>query len=74
MLDRLLPRLGKLMSPRSAVLLLLVEENDPDDVASVLAAQGFSCRVAASRRAQNERLMVLAATRGGLELVVTGSV
>ena len=62
-LDRLLPRLGHLLSPRGRFYLLGVRENDPSDVCVVLQSMGFSCRIVMERRAQNERLFVLEATR-----------
>eukprot|EP00320_Phaeocystis_rex_P000018 CAMPEP_0119080400 /NCGR_PEP_ID=MMETSP1178-20130426/111790_1 /TAXON_ID=33656 /ORGANISM="unid sp, Strain CCMP2000" /LENGTH=230 /DNA_ID=CAMNT_0007062995 /DNA_START=172 /DNA_END=864 /DNA_ORIENTATION=+ len=64
-LDRLLPQLGRLLSPRGVFYLLGVRENEPDEIAELLAAQGFSARTVAERRAQNERLFVMRFAREG---------
>lgn len=63
-LDRLLPTLGAALAPRGIFYLLGVVENDPDEIAALLRAQhGFGCRLIAERRAQNERLFVMAFER-----------
>ena len=62
-LDQLLPHVGSLLSASGGFYLLGVRENDPDELASVLGAQGLRCRIIAERRAQNERLFVLRAHR-----------
>ena len=64
-LDRLLPQLGTLLSPRGVFYLLGVRENAPDEIAALLREQGFMARTVAERRAQNERLFVMAFTREG---------
>jgi len=64
-LDRLLPRLGALLSPRGVFYLLGVKENAPAEIAELLAAQGFASRTVAERRAQNERLFVMRFAREG---------
>lgn len=51
-LDRLLPRVGGLLSARGAFYLVVVDENDPRDIARVLAAQGLAATTLASRRAR----------------------
>ena len=64
-LDRLLPQLGTLLSPRGVFYLLGVRENAPDEIAALLREQGFTARTIAERRAQNERLFVMAFSREG---------
>lgn len=63
-LDRLLPQLGAALAPRGIFYLLGVAENDPQEIADMLRDQhGFSSRLIAERRAQNERLFVMAFER-----------
>ena len=59
-LDRLLPALAAALSPRGAFYLLGVAENEPDEIARVLAERcGLEAFLVAERRAQNERLFVM---------------
>jgi len=62
-LDRLLPSLEVLLSPRGVFYLLGVRENEPDELIAILAQAGLHATVVAERRAQNERLFVLRASR-----------
>mmetsp|Transcript_22540 Transcript_22540/g.48674 ORF Transcript_22540/g.48674 Transcript_22540/m.48674 type:complete len:246 (-) Transcript_22540:528-1265(-) len=62
-LDRLLPSLSKLLSPRGVFYLLGVRENDPSELISILAQSGLCAVIVAERRAQNERLFILRARR-----------
>ena len=48
-----------LLSPSGVFYMLVVRDNDPADIAAVLAAQGLSCEEAIKRKAMNERLSVL---------------
>ena len=68
MLDRLLPELGRLLSPTGLFYLLGVRENAPDEIAALLSQQGFNARTVAERRAQNERLFVICFSRREAEL------
>lgn len=63
--DRLFLGLNRVMRAKSAVLLLAVEDNDPDELVEVLEKEmGYTCYCAASRKAANERLLVILALRG----------
>ena len=62
-LDRLLPTLGRVLSPHGIFYLLGVAENDPEEISSLLRQQGLYSKVIAQRRAQNERLFVMRCTR-----------
>ena len=59
-LDRLLPVLGRALSPTGVFYLLGVAENDPEEIRTMLLSQhqleGYTV---AERRAQNERLFVM---------------
>jgi len=68
-LDRLLPLLGSLLSPRGVFYLLGVRENEPDEIAALLRPQGFDAVTVAERRAQNERLFVMRFSREAVEKV-----
>ncbi len=63
-LDRLLPYVHELLSPRGVFYLIAVDENDPDDIAARLAKNGLTTSVLAERRDRNELLMVLKIERG----------
>eukprot|EP00899_Mesostigma_viride_P002941 jgi/Mesvir1/12648/Mv02203-RA.1 len=58
-IDAFLPRLPALLSPRGCCFLVLVHENDPKEVAAILAAGGLVSKVALSRSADEEMLYVL---------------
>jgi release factor glutamine methyltransferase len=58
-LDRLLPQLPKLMSPRGEIFLLVVEENDPDAILVEMNRLGFQGKRVMIRNADEERLSVL---------------
>ena len=63
-LDRLLPCIGPALSPRGVFYLLGVAENDFDEIAQALRQQaGLEVKLIAERRAQNERLWVMRASR-----------
>ena len=58
--DRLFPVLRDMLAPRGLFYLLGVAENDPEGIAALLESQyGFTSRLVAERRAQNERLFVM---------------
>ena len=44
-LDRMLPDVGDMLSPGGTFLLLLLEQNKPKEVASILEAQGLTCKM-----------------------------
>ena len=62
-LDRLLPAIGHALSPRGLFYLLGVAENDREEIATILRAQGLGADLVAERRAQNERLFVMRFSR-----------
>eukprot|EP00322_Chrysochromulina_rotalis_P015471 CAMPEP_0115872764 /NCGR_PEP_ID=MMETSP0287-20121206/23606_1 /TAXON_ID=412157 /ORGANISM="Chrysochromulina rotalis, Strain UIO044" /LENGTH=223 /DNA_ID=CAMNT_0003327719 /DNA_START=76 /DNA_END=744 /DNA_ORIENTATION=- len=63
-LDRLLPLIGRALSPSGVFYLLGVAENAPDEIASQLRQEaGLQSTVIAERRAQNERLFVMRCAR-----------
>lgn len=57
-IDRLLPAVSALLSPRGSFYLLLEAVNDPHEVAARLRAGGLEAVEVGARRAQNERLSV----------------
>ena len=63
-IDRLLPNIGALLTPPGRTssggrcYIVLVEENRPNDVAQILAAQGLSASCVVKRRAKNESLAI----------------
>ena len=58
-IDRLLPLLPRVLRrPGGVAYLVLLEENEPADVAAALATHGLACALIARRRAANELLFV----------------
>ena len=57
-LDRVLPSILSLLSPHGVFYLLLLAENDPDQVSSLLTDQGFSVSSIASTTAGPESLSI----------------
>ena len=51
-LDRLLPDVRRALSPRGRFYVVVVEENDPDDIARILAADGLERTTVATKRAR----------------------
>ncbi|EGB08692.1 N6-adenine specific methyltransferase-like protein, HemK [Aureococcus anophagefferens] len=51
-LDRLLPDVTRALSPRGRFYVVVVEENDPDDIARILAADGLERTTVATKRAR----------------------
>ncbi|KAH8066329.1 protein methyltransferase [Aureococcus anophagefferens] len=49
-LDRLLPDVTRALSPRGRFYVVVVEENDPDDIARILAADGLERTTVATKR------------------------
>ncbi|GAB9469726.1 hypothetical protein Gpo141_00006995 [Globisporangium polare] len=64
-IDRLLPKLKDLLSPRGVFYMVVVVENKPKQIAAILAKDGFSMTVVRSTKAKNERLSILKFTRSG---------
>ncbi|XP_039275621.1 methyltransferase N6AMT1-like [Nilaparvata lugens] len=58
-MDRLFPQLPRLMAPRSCVYMVVIDENDPQQIAKLLQDLGFESSVVMSRRAGVERLSVM---------------
>lgn len=57
-LDQVLPRLGTIVAPGGLFYLVTVRENDPAEIAALLAAQGFSHELINERKAGREFLQV----------------
>lgn len=62
-MDRLFPRVGEMLSSKGVFYLVVLKENRPQEVAEVLALQGFSCSTVLSRTTGPEKLSVLRFTR-----------
>ena len=58
-LDRLIPIVHKLLSPKGVFYLIAVDENDPDDISSRFKDFGLVASILIHRRDRNELLMVL---------------
>ena len=57
-IDRLLPIVADLLSPRGCFYMVLVEENKPAEISQLLALQGLSSRCVLKKRAKNEGLSI----------------
>ena len=63
-IDRLLPDVGVMLAPGGTFLLLLLEQNRPEDVKRILEAQGLAVTARVEERsADEERLCVLRAVK-----------
>ncbi|MPC56830.1 methyltransferase N6AMT1-like [Portunus trituberculatus] len=62
-MDRLFPRVSELLSSKGVFYLVVLKENRPQEVAELLALQGFSCTTLLSRTTGPEKLSVLRFTR-----------
>mmetsp|Transcript_10950 Transcript_10950/g.12542 ORF Transcript_10950/g.12542 Transcript_10950/m.12542 type:complete len:118 (-) Transcript_10950:126-479(-) len=61
-LDRFIPKLGKLMSTNGSFYVVAIEENVPEEICKLLLENGFAtAKVISCRRAQNEKLMIIRA-------------
>ena len=58
-LDRILPIVHHLLSPRGVFYLVAVDENDPEDIAAKLTNFGLVTHTVVERRDRNEMLMIL---------------
>ncbi|CAL1538732.1 unnamed protein product [Lymnaea stagnalis] len=61
--DRFLPKINKLLSPKGVFYLVGIEENDPADIEKYMSRQGFQMTMVGKRRAGREHLFVLKFTR-----------
>ncbi|XP_004363802.1 methylase [Capsaspora owczarzaki ATCC 30864] len=61
--DRLLPLVASILSPTGRFYLLTIDENDPAEIAAILARDGLHCRTALRRRAHNEFQSILCFSR-----------
>eukprot|EP01038_Epipyxis_sp_PR26KG_P006252 gene6252-8611_t len=58
-IDKFLPCINDMLSPRGACYMILVEENKPTEIASILATYGLQCKIVTKKQARNECLMVM---------------
>ncbi|KAL3658633.1 hypothetical protein V7S43_016269 [Phytophthora oleae] len=58
-IDRLLPKINTVLSPRGVFYMVVVVENKPKEIAAILAKDGFEMTVVRSTKAKNERLSIL---------------
>ena len=61
MVDRFLARLPQLLSPRGALYLVAVSDNDVPDLLRCLRGRGMEARVCLERVADEEKLHVITA-------------
>ncbi|KAJ1457138.1 methylase [Pelagophyceae sp. CCMP2097] len=62
--DRLLPHVSEWLADCGAFYLVVVDENDPREIMAALAKQSLRAEIVASKRARNEKLSVIRATKG----------
>ncbi|TMW61500.1 hypothetical protein Poli38472_012691 [Pythium oligandrum] len=62
-IDRLLPLIPSLLSPRGVFYMVVVIENKPKQIGAILGRHGFQMSVVRSTRAKNEQLSILKFTR-----------
>ncbi|CAI5706151.1 unnamed protein product [Peronospora effusa] len=62
-IDRLLPKLKTLLSPRGVFYMVVIVENRPNEIAAILSMDGFEMTVVRATKAKNERLSILKFTR-----------
>ncbi|CAK4073523.1 unnamed protein product [Aphanomyces euteiches] len=62
-IDRVLPLVQDLLSPKGVFYMVIVAENRPKDIARIMAARGFQMETIRSRQAFNERLSIVKITR-----------
>ncbi|GAM26300.1 hypothetical protein SAMD00019534_094750, partial [Acytostelium subglobosum LB1] len=58
-IDQLLPQIKDILSPKGCLYMVLVEENKPQEVATILKKDGFKHGVVGQRLAYNERLYII---------------
>ena len=65
MLNRIIGSIDTIMNKTKCVFFLLViEENKPDEIVSILKQSKFDCCIAGERKAMNERITIIMATKG----------
>ena len=63
-LNRLIPRLPKLLSPKCAFYLVTIAENKPTEISKRLLAMGFIPKIILTTVAAEEKLIIIRFTRG----------
>lgn len=63
-LDRLLPRVKDILSPRGVFLCILLSQNKPKEVMEMLEADGLACELVSRCQADEEELFVMRCDRG----------
>ncbi|KAG2496238.1 hypothetical protein HYH03_005836 [Edaphochlamys debaryana] len=63
-IDRVLPLLPELLSPKGELFMVTVTENDPKGIIAEMQPHGFQGRIAASRQADEETLSIVHLWRG----------
>ena len=61
--DRLLPHVDALLARRALFYLVVIQENDPDDLASIINGYGFQSYIVKSRKVRGEHLSVMRFSR-----------
>ena len=64
-IDRLLPQVKLLLSPRGCFYLVALSENDPKEIAQLLSKDGFCCRTILKKHTEEETLHILKFWRMG---------
>ena len=59
----MLPHVHEYLAPRGRFYVVVVAENDPDEVARILAADGLRRTTVVTKRARNEVLSILRFSR-----------
>ena len=62
-LDRLLPLIDGIMSPRGCVYIIAVRENKPEEICALLASAGLASSIISCKQAHNETLVVVKGER-----------
>ncbi|CAH0478526.1 unnamed protein product [Peronospora belbahrii] len=66
-INRLLPKLKNLLSPQGIFYMVVIAENKPNEIATILSKDEFQMTVICTAKAQNERLSILKFTRKLME-------
>lgn len=64
-LDRLLPSVDALLSPKGLFYLIVLKENEPQEIIDIMDGRGFSCECIMKRKTGPENLAVLRFCRKG---------
>ncbi|ETW04417.1 hypothetical protein, variant 1 [Aphanomyces invadans] len=62
-IDRVLPLVHDVLTPRGVFYMVVVAENKPNDIARIMLSQGFHMETIRSRKAFNESLSIVKFTR-----------